>query len=52
MLKIACANGIASTMIPDANALVADNRPLNLLRLHGLLHQLATQPKEKKNKNQ
>ena len=47
MLKIACEHNIASTTLPDANALVADNRPLNLLRLHALLHQLATKPKKK-----
>ena len=52
MLKIACQKGIATSTLPDANALVEDNRPVNLVRLVALLHQLAqNQWKSKKKSN-
>ena len=47
MLKIACKYDIASTTLPDANALVDDNETLNLVRLHTFLHQLAKKIEEK-----
>ena len=46
MLKIACKYDIASTTLPDANALVDDNETLNLVRLHTFLHQLAKKIEE------
>ena len=50
MLKIACKYDIASTTLPDANALVDDNETLNLVRLHTFLHQLAKKNRRKMTK--